>query len=104
MSDWLVAIIVGVAFGLVLGVKIARDSNAKQPVQGGPLARVFHYLACAGLTGMVPFIVAGIVVGLPFVKLFGTAVGFLALTGLFLLVSATLERPERKRKRTPSAA
>ena len=99
MSEWLIAIIIGAAFGLVIGVKIARDSNAKEPVQGGPLAQTFHYLACSGLTGMLPFIITGIIVGLPFIKLFGTAVGFLAVTAIFLLVHASIERSV-----TPSAA
>lgn len=92
MNDWLIAILIGAAIGLALGVKIARDSNAKQPVRGGALAGVFHYLACAGLSGMLPFIIAGIIVGLPFLKLFGTAVGFLAATAAFLLVHAGAER------------
>ncbi len=92
MNDWLIAVLIGVVLGLALGVKIARDSNAEQPVRGGMLAQVFHYLACAGLSGMLPFIIAGIIVGLPFVKLFGTALGFLALTAVFLLVHAGTER------------
>jgi ABC-type Fe3+ transport system permease subunit len=92
MNDWLIAVLIGIVLGLVLGVRIARESNAKQPVHGGMLAQVFHYLACAGLSGMLPFIIAGIVVGLPFVQLFGTAVGFLTLTALFLLVHAGTER------------
>ncbi len=99
MNEWLIAIMIGAAFGLVIGIKIARDSNAKEPVQGGPLAQAFHYLACSGLTGMLPFIITGIIVGLPFVKVFGTAVGFLALTAVFLLVYAGIER-----NAAPSAA
>ncbi|MBN2303280.1 MAG: hypothetical protein JXQ72_02305 [Anaerolineae bacterium] len=91
MNSWLLAIIIGAACGLVIGVKIARDSNREQPVLGGLLAQVFHYLACAGLTGMPPFIIAGIIVGLSFLKLFGTAVGFLAVTGMLLLIYAAVE-------------
>ncbi len=91
MTEWVIAVLIGVAIGLVIGVKIARDSNARQPVLGGVPAQVFHYLACAGLTGMLPFIIAGIVVGLSFLALFGTALGFLALTGVFLLVHAGFE-------------
>lgn len=100
MNDWLIAVLIGAALGLVIGIKIARDSHAKQPVMGSLLAQVFHYLACAGLTGMVPFIITGIIVGLPFVRLFGTAVGFLALTAAFLLIHATFERTSD----SPSAA
>ncbi|MCL4237613.1 MAG: hypothetical protein KJ047_05145 [Anaerolineae bacterium] len=93
MTDWIIAVLIGAVIGLIIGVKIARDSNARQPVLGGVLAQAFHYLACAGLTGMLPFIIAGIVVGLSFLALFGTALGFLALTGVFLLAHAGFERP-----------
>ena len=92
MSEWIIAVLIGAACGLVLGVKIARDSEAKQPLQGGPLARVFHYLACASLTGMLPFIIAGIIVGLAFLALFGTALGFLAVTAVLLILHAVFER------------
>lgn len=92
MNEWVIAILIGAGCGLVLGIKIARDSNAKLAVKGGPLAQVFHYLASASLTGMLPYIIAGLIVGLSFLKLFGTAVGFLALTGIFLLIHAVFER------------
>ncbi len=91
MSEWLVAVILGAAVGLGLGVKIARDSDAEQPVRGGPAARLFHYLACAGLTGMPPFVLAGLVLGLPFLTLFSMALGFLAVTAACLLIYAAAE-------------
>ncbi len=91
MSDWMIAVLIGAAFGLVIGVKIARDSNARQPVQGGPLAQIFHYLASALLPAMLPYIITGLVVGLPFLTLFGTALGFLALTALSVLLYAAVE-------------
>lgn len=92
MNNWLIAIFIGAAFGLVIGIKIARDSNAKLAVKGGPLAQTFHYLASATLTGMLPYIITGLIVGLSFLKLFGTALGFLALTALFLLLYGVFER------------
>jgi hypothetical protein len=91
MGNWAIAVLIGAAFGMVIGIRIARDSYRKQPVQGS-IARVFHYLACAGLASMLPFIVAGIVFGLRFPVLFGTAVGSLALTAVFLLVYAGFEQ------------
>ncbi|RPJ02357.1 MAG: hypothetical protein EHM39_02045 [Chloroflexi bacterium] len=100
MADWLISLFIGIALGLVLGIKIARDSNKKQPVRGGVVAQVIHYLACSGLTGMLPFIIAGLIVGLPFLVLFGTAVGFLVMTGVFLLLLAVFERA----KSSPGAA
>jgi len=92
MSDWLTALLIGAAIGLVVGIKIARDSHAKESVRGGAAASAFHYLACAGMSTTIPFIFAGIVVGLPFLKLFGTAVGILAVTFACLLVYAASER------------
>ena len=100
MNDWLIAVFIGSVIGLLLGVKIARDSHARQPVKGGKLAQTFHYLACAGITGVLPFVITGVVVGLPFLYLFGTAVGFLALTAAFLLLDVVVERSDG----TPSAA
>jgi hypothetical protein len=92
MSDWLTALLIGAALGLLVGTKIARDSRAKESVRGGALAAAFHYLACAGMSTTIPFIITGIVVGLPFLKLFGTALGILAVTFACLLVYAIDER------------
>jgi hypothetical protein len=104
MTHWLIAVIIGLAIGLAIGVRIARESNRKQPITGGPLAKVFHYLACAGFSTVLPFVTAGIVIkiiiGLSSLALFGTAVGFLALTGVCLLIYAGFERTAG----TPSAA
>jgi len=99
MQDWLIAFVIGVGFGVVIGIKIARDSNKKVPVRGGVLAQTFHYLACASLTGMLPFIIAGLIVGRAFLALFGTALGFLAVTAVMLLIYAVIERkaPEGKK-------
>jgi hypothetical protein len=92
MSDWMAALLIGAAVGLLVGIKIARDSHAKERVRGGTAASAFHYLACAGMSTTIPFIFAGIVAGLPFVRLFGTAVGILVVTFAFLLGYAASER------------
>ena len=91
MSDWLAAVIIGAAVGLILGVQIARGSATKQPIQGGTAARLFHYLACVSLTGMPPFVLAGLLLGLPFLTLFSSALGFLAVTAVCLLAYAAAE-------------
>lgn len=99
MGDWVLAVLIGAAFGLVVGVKIAQGSNAKQSVRGGLPAQVLHYLAGAALSAMLPYIIAGIILGLHFVALFGTALGFLALAALALLLHAVFEQ----RVETPAA-
>jgi hypothetical protein len=103
MNEWLIAVLIGAAIGLVLGIKIARDSNRKEPVLGGLVAHIAHYFACAGMSSTVPFIITGIIVGLHFLALFLTAVGFLALTGIMLLVDAVIERNAPRRTSAPAS-
>lgn len=100
MSDWLLAVIIGLALGLAIGAKLARDSKRKQGLRGGSASEALHYLACAGVASVFPFVLAGAVLGLPFLTLLGTGVGLLALVGLLLLAFAALEQaapplPER---------
>lgn len=100
MSDWLLAVLIGIALGLVIGVKLARDSKKKQGLRGGAASEALHYLACAGIASVLPFVLAGIVLGLPFLTLLVTGAGFLAIVALALLIFAALEQtspplPER---------
>ena len=100
MSDWLLAVMIGAAFGLAIGVKLARDSKQKKGLRGGAASEALHYVACAGIASVLPFVIAGIVLGLPFPTLIGTGVGFLAFVALVLLAFAALENaapplPER---------
>lgn len=92
MEDWLLAVLIGVAVGFVLGIKIARDSNKKQPVRGGSVAQTLHYLACAGMSSVLPFVLAGIILGVKFLALFATGLGLLAVTMTLLLIEAMIER------------
>ncbi|WP_119065776.1 hypothetical protein [Aggregatilinea lenta] len=92
MGNWLLAVLIGVVIGLALGIKIAQDSNNKQPVRGGAVAQTLHYLACAAMMSVLPFIITGIIVGLKFVVLLSTGVGLMVLTGAFLLLEASIER------------
>jgi len=100
VSDWLLAVLIGAAFGLAIGVRLARDSKQKQGLRGGAASEVLHYLACAGIASVLPFVIAGLALGLRFLTLVGTGVGFLAFVALVLLAFATVENaapplPER---------
>lgn len=103
MSDWLWAVVIGAAIGLAIGVRLARDSKKKQGLRGGAASEALHYLACAGIASVLPFVITGIVLGLPFLTLLGTGAGFLAFVALVLLAFAALEQaapplPERPRE------
>lgn len=93
MNEWLIAVLIGVAFGLVIGIKIARDSHQKEPIKGGAPAQAVHYLAGALLTSVPPFAISGIIIGLSIVKLLGTGIVLLGATYGCLLILATFERP-----------
>ena len=100
MSDWLLSVLIGIALGLAIGVKLAQASKEKQGLRGGAASEALHTLACAGIASVLPFALAGIALGLPFLTLLGTGVGFLAIVALALLAFAALEQaapplPER---------
>jgi len=101
VSDWPLAVLIGIALGLAIGVRLARDSKKQQGLRGGAASEALHTLACVGIASVFPFIVAGVVLGLPFLTLLGTGVGFLAIVALALLAFAALEQaapplPERQ--------
>lgn len=100
MTDWETAMLIGLALGLILGYQISRDSAAKEPVRGGMLAHVFHYLACVTLTSAPVFVISGVILGVGFIWLVLSALGLVGITALFLLVHAAIERQAI----TPSAA
>ncbi len=91
MSDWMTAVLIGGCIGAVLGAGIARYSLKELRIQGGPVAQVLHYLACALFGSSTPFIITAIVVGLPFLMMFGTAVGFIATAGLMVYLYGIVE-------------
>jgi len=88
-SIW-IAVVVGVAFGLYVGSRIATRSEQDEPIYGGSTAQALHRLASVALGGAFPAglltiflahsVVSGIVMGFAFV---GTS--FLLLI-LFALV------------------
>jgi len=103
MADWFIALLIGIALGLLLGIKIARSSKKAEPILGGLPAEIFHSLACSSLSSGLPFIIAGLIVGLHFLALFGTGIGLIGVTALLLLIYAVVERGARAAKQTTPA-
>jgi hypothetical protein len=84
-NDWPTALLIGVTIGAVIGIFVARQSLKEQAIRGGLLAQVLHYLACAMLSSTTAFIVTAIVVGVPFLQMFGTAVGIIIVGAVLVL-------------------
>lgn len=91
MSDWTTALVIGVCIGALIGVGLMRYSLKAEAISGGPLSHVFHYLACAFFGSSTPFIITAIVVGIPFLIMFGTAVALIATAGLLTFVYGVFE-------------
>lgn len=88
---WSSAVLIGAAFGAVIGIYLRQQSLKEKPINGGMPAEVFHYLACAMLGSTTPFIIAAIVNGLPFLTMFGTAIGFLLVGAIMVIGYAAFE-------------
>ena len=54
IPNWQLALLVGGSIGLILAPHIRRGSLARQPVQGGAIAQILHFLACALQTSATP--------------------------------------------------
>lgn len=91
MSDWMTAVVIGGVIGAVLGIGLARYSLKKLGIQGGLVAHSLHYLACAFFGSSTPFIITAIIVGVPFLTMFGTALGFIATAGLMTFLYGVAE-------------
>jgi hypothetical protein len=92
LPNWLVALLIGGAFGLIVGAFAARRSAAQKPVKGGPAAHVFHYLGAAAFTAVAPTVLLGVFVyRLPFLGSVGLGCGLLALVAVCLVVYGIFE-------------
>lgn len=97
MNNGLLALLIGLAFALVFGYYVAQQSNRQQKIQGGAAAQVFHYIGAAGVAGILPVVLASLILGQGFGIAFPLALAFLATGWLALLLYAIIERPARAR-------
>jgi hypothetical protein len=92
MPNWLIALLIGSALGLVFGIFVARKSIAEKPIQGGTPARILHYLAASAFLAAAPTVLIGaILFKLPFIQGFSLAIGLLMTAWIFLMIHALFE-------------
>ncbi len=92
MPNWIYALGLGVSVGLVFGVFVARQSAAQQPIVGGRLANVAHYLGAALFVSVAPTVLlAGVLYRYPLLKNLLLALTLLAFSAIALLLHAALE-------------
>jgi len=94
IPNWLIALLIGSALGLVFGIFVSRKSAAEKPIRGGSSARVLHYLAASAFLAAAPTVLIGaIVFKLPFVQGVSLALGLLLAAWIFLMIHALFEMP-----------
>jgi len=96
MPNWLIAMIVGGVFGLIFGVFVTRKSAARQPIRGGQVAQIFHYLGASAFVSVAPtVIVCSYLYKLHFfprlLRGIGTGFGMLAIAAVCLIIYAAFE-------------
>ena len=82
---WFIVLGLALLIGLFLGIFMHRESQRRQPIYGGPGARLFNYLATAAFSGLIPGIILGIISDLHFTRImaFGltmAAINFVCLS------------------------
>lgn len=100
MNNALLALLIGLAFAVVFGYYVAQRSSRQQKIQGGAAAQVFHYIGAAGVAGILPVVLASLILGQGFRTAFPLALAFLATSWLALLLYAIIERPARAKTNT----
>jgi hypothetical protein len=97
-SNWIMAIVIGLGLGVFIARNVAAQSIKKQPINGGSHVYALHFSACIFLSAGLPYVITGLIAGLSFARVFGTAVAFLAIGALLVVAFAVPEAkaPEKK--------
>ncbi|HLV36099.1 MAG TPA: hypothetical protein VKY59_13325 [Spirillospora sp.] len=95
MDTPVLAFLIGLGFALVLGYFTARGSARREKIYGGQAALIFHYIGAATVTGVLPVVLASLILGGGFGLAFPLAVSFMLTGFVALLIFAAIERPAR---------
>lgn len=91
-----------VILGLILGYRTAQSSQKREGIHGGPMAQIFHYLACAIFSVTTPTVLTSIFIfHVGIVRAFIIAFSMLGVAFILLILFAVFEQPARQ-KRTDS--
>lgn len=95
MDTPLQALLIGLGFGLVLGGFTARSSARREKIYGGRAALAFHYIGASAVTGVLPVVIASLILGGGFGTAFPLALSFMLTGFLALVIFAVIEQPAR---------
>ena len=103
MPNWLLALLIGGAFGLLFGIVVAGKSANHKPIRGGTPARVFHYLGASAFVAVAPTVLVGsYLYKLHFfprlLRGIGLGFGLLAVAAVCLILYAVFEAPAAQKQ------
>ena len=97
MENAPLALGIGLAFALGLGILTARGSANRETIHGGALAQIFHYIGAAGVTGTLPVVLASLILGGGFELAFPLALSFMLTSLVSLVIFAAIEHPAKQK-------
>jgi hypothetical protein len=95
MDKTQLALVIGLGVALIFGYYVAQKSRGKEKIHAGVVAQVFHHIGATFIAGILPVILASLILGQGFRTAFPLAVTFLAAGWVALMVYAVIERPAR---------
>jgi hypothetical protein len=97
MDNTILASLIGLGFALVLGALTARSSARREKIYGGTVAHIFHYVGAAGAVGVLPTVLASLILGLGLLRAILMGLSFMAVGLIALVLFALVEHPARPR-------
>jgi ABC-type sulfate transport system permease component len=104
MDNAQIAILIGLVSAVVLGFFTARSSARREAIHGGPLAELFHFIGAAGVTGILPMVLASLILRQGFELAFPLALSFMGTSLIALVLFAIVEMPAREAAEAQAAA
>jgi len=95
MDKVTLALLIGIGFALVFGALTARSSARRSKIYGGTAAHIFHYIGAAGAVGVLPTVLASLILGLGFLRAIVMGFSFMAVGLIALVIFAVVESPAR---------
>ncbi len=93
MNSELLTLIVGVVLAVVLGFFTARSSHRREPIYGGLMAKVFHYIGAGLFVAIAPTVLISALILKTGHLIIPLVLGFAASSYIALLIHAIFERP-----------
>ncbi|MBE0690701.1 MAG: hypothetical protein IH587_11330 [Anaerolineae bacterium] len=97
MDPMLIALVVGIVFGVFVGSRMATRSENEEPIHGGSTAKVLHRLACTAFAGSLPSALTTLLLAHSFLNAIVMAFSFVGVSFLLLILFALVENAPRNR-------